>query len=98
MMMMMMTTMIIIDIININNNKLSDFYRTSPLFLAILWCLDTFLASLVTIGCHGYEIWHKKGTKLILKIFLCKKTPPFQHGSFVNFRLSQGVKCVDWLV
>ena len=60
-MMMMMMTMIIIAMINNNNNnnnnndKFSDF-RISPLFLAVLQCLDTFLASLVTIGCHGYEI------------------------------------------
>ena len=61
-MMMMMMTMIIIAMINNDNNnnnnnndKFSDF-RISPLFLAVLQCLDTFLASLVTIGCHGYEI------------------------------------------
>ena len=55
MMMMMMMTMIIIAMINNNNDKFSGF-RISPLLLAVLQCLDTFLASLVTIGCHGYEI------------------------------------------
>ena len=54
--MMMMMTMIIIarSIIMIMINSLT--YRISPLFLAVLQCLDTFWASLVTIGCHGYEI------------------------------------------
>ena len=65
-------------------------YRISPLFLAVLQCLDTFLASLVTIGCHGYEIGHDSGTKLILKFFCAQK-----QGSFLKFRVSQGVKYVD---
>ena len=56
---MMMMTMIIIAMINNNNNDKFSTYRISPLFLAVncvLQCLDTFLASLVTIGCHGYDI------------------------------------------
>ena len=53
---MMMMTMIIIAMINNNNNDKFSTYRISPLFLAVLQCLDTFWASLVTIGCHGYDI------------------------------------------
>ena len=52
-MMMMTMTMLIIDLINNNNdinNKLPDFYRSSPLFLAVSLIFRHFF------GCHGYEI------------------------------------------